>query len=256
MKTKTSQPVDHKKEIIKMVENISHGRRATWEIWQDFLYMASCALSNPVDRVQAPEREVEYLRLAKRYEKDELEGLTGILGHLILALEERTTDVLGECYMELELFSRWKGQFFTPWCVAVAMAEMNLGGVDKMLETQEFVTILEPAIGSGVMIIAALDVLKRQGVNYQERIHVTGIDIDPVVLHMAYIQLSLLNVPAVLCEGNALSMEYRATWLTPAHVLGLWDYKLRKASDSGEAKKPKPAEPVRLIKKPGQQTLF
>jgi hypothetical protein len=44
---------------------------------------------------------------------------------------------------------------------------------------------------------------------------------------MAYVQLSLLNIPAIVVHGNALSVEAWGTWFTPAHILGGWGAKLR-----------------------------
>ena len=52
---------------------------------------------------------------------------------------------------------------------------------------------------------------------------------------MAYIQLSLLHVPAVVIHGNTISGECWSEWRTPAHVLGLWDVKLRRAQADDEA---------------------
>jgi hypothetical protein len=49
---------------------------------------------------------------------------------------------------------------------------------------------------------------------------------------MAYVQLSLLHIPAVVYHGNSLSVETWSTWRTPAHVLGFWDVKLRRAGDA------------------------
>ncbi|MGF6472662.1 hypothetical protein [Paraburkholderia youngii] len=57
--------------------------------------------------------------------------------------------------------------------------------------------------------------------------HATCIDIDPCCVHMAYVQLSLLHIPATVVHGNALSMEVWGTWHTPAHVLGGWTFRLR-----------------------------
>jgi len=39
---------------------------------------------------------------------------------------------------------------------------------------------------------------------------------------MAYVQLSLLGIPAVVVHGNALSLDVWGVWYTPAHVLVGW----------------------------------
>lgn len=60
-------------------------------------------------------------------------------------------------------------------------------------------------------------------------VHVTAQDIDATAVHMAYLQLSLLHVPAIVLLGNSLSVEVREHWVTPAHVMGGWDLRLRSA---------------------------
>jgi hypothetical protein len=51
---------------------------------------------------------------------------------------------------------------------------------------------------------------------------------------MAYIQLSLLGVPAVVVVGDTLRLEERARWYTPAHVVGGWTMKLRREKQESE----------------------
>lgn len=46
---------------------------------------------------------------------------------------------------------------------------------------------------------------------------------------MAYVQLSLLHIPAVVIHGNTLALEERSHWLTPAHIMGGWEWKLAAA---------------------------
>ena len=46
-------------------------------------------------------------------------------------------------------------------------------------------------------------------INYQQHLHVTAVDVDSRAAHMAYVQLALLNVPAVVIVGNTLTLEER-----------------------------------------------
>ena len=52
------------------------------------------------------------------------------------------------------------------------------------------------------MVIALAEAMRAEGINYQRQLHVTAIDIDPRVVHMAYIQFSLLHVPAEVVVGD------------------------------------------------------
>lgn len=40
---------------------------------------------------------------------------------------------------------------------------------------------------------------------------------------MAYVQLSLLNIPAVATVGDSITLEMRESWYASAHIFGGWD---------------------------------
>jgi hypothetical protein len=102
----------------------------------------------------------------------------------------------------------------------------NPESVKAIIGDHGFVTAMEPACGAGSMVVALAEAMRDIGINYQRHLHVTAIDIDPRAIHMAYVQLSLLHVPAHLMVGNSLSGEMREHWYTPAHILGGWNARL------------------------------
>jgi len=72
--------------------------------------------------------------------------------------------------------------------------------------------------------------MRDEGINYQQQLHVTAIDIDATAVHMAYIQFTLLHIPAIVVHGNALAPDKQwSCWVTLAHVMGAWDRRLRQA---------------------------
>jgi hypothetical protein len=88
------------------------------------------------------------------------------------------------------------------------MAGVTIGNpesVKAIIGDHGFVTAMEPACGAGSMVIALAEAMRNLGINYQRHLHVTAIDIDPRAIHMAYVQFSLLHVPAHLMVGNSLS---------------------------------------------------
>lgn len=96
---------------------------------------------------------------------------------------------------------------------------------------------------------------------------VAAIDIDPRAVHMAYVQFSLLHLPAVVVVGNALTLEEREHWFTPAHILGGWTARLQRDRQSGHveieeiaaasAAAPLPVLPASVASsRAGQLTLF
>jgi hypothetical protein len=217
----------------------SFHRHGTYQVFTDFLTLAACSLSNAIDRRFYDEREKQYMDTIKRYSKEEADTFPRMLALLVQAFEPLPgvvvyRDVLGELYMALELGNQWAGQFFTPYSVCLLKAQMILGDADSLradIERRGFVRAMEPAVGGGALVIATADAFQRLGVNYQEHLHFSCIDVDIKAVHMAYIQLTLLHIPAVIVHGNALSTEAWAHWYTQAHLLGLWDVRLRRERD-------------------------
>lgn len=78
---------------------------------------------------------------------------------------------------------------------------------------------------------ATPEALHGRGINYQQAMHATAQDIDATAVHMAYVQCSLLHIPAVVIWGDTLAVESRAVWHTPAHILGGWGWRLRHRAD-------------------------
>lgn len=228
---------DPQKELLSLIKSFGY-RHSTNDVFSDFVEMSALAISNAVDRHHYDSREKRYLEIAKKYDRDELGRFSEMLGALTMTFEDRVqrlvpngdglADILGQTYMMLDLGNERAGQFFTPYTVSRLMAGINLRDGNPYVDRDGFVTIEEPACGAGGMVIACADALHDAGRNYQQAMHATCIDIDARCVHMTYLQLSLLHIPAIVIHGNALSVESWATWFTPAHILGRWGAKLRR----------------------------
>ncbi|WP_375191845.1 N-6 DNA methylase [Marinobacter sp.] len=242
--------MNYHREFEKTIRAASR-RHHTWQVFSDFCEMAAISLANAVTFGPARDkREARYLELAKRYDRDELNSITQLLGITTMALEGYDTDFLGEMFMSLELSSHWHGQFFTPIALTKAMGEITIGETaEAVIEERGFVTVSDPACGAAGMVLGLAYAMQARKINYQQHLHATCVDIDSTAAHMAFIQLSLLHVPAVVIIGNTLSMEMREAWYTPAHIMGLWDSKLARGyamgSRADEAALPAP-EPLNL----------
>ncbi|WP_047229930.1 N-6 DNA methylase [Pseudomonas brassicacearum] len=228
-KTEASNPAAHRKNLIRLLNANSH-RHHLWDVFADFCEIGALAMSNSVDLAHRNERENRYLSLIKKYEPNELHRFPQMLAELTMAMEYGPDDVLGRVFGELELGNSSRGQFFTPYPVCQIMATQLIGdGKDlhERLQERGFITVAEPACGAGAMPIAFADALTNKGVNFQSALHVIAQDLDSRAVHMTYLQLSILHIPAIIILGNTLLMEERELWYTPAHILGGWNYKLR-----------------------------
>lgn len=226
---------DSCKELVKALRSISYSH-AIYEVFQDWLAVSAIAISNAVDWRQQKRREEVYMEIIQKYTKAEQEELAEAFAELVLALQHEQnmhgpTDILGQVFHALELHSKYKGQFFTPPHVCELMGMMTLNGdnLTQTIEKKGYITVCEPCIGSGGMILGAAKAMANQKLNYQTQMLVTGIDIDIKCVQMAYLQLSLLGIPAVIIRGNSLTDEEWSRWYTPAYIIGLWSVKEQEA---------------------------
>lgn len=203
-------------KYIKTITDLS-GKYSVWDVWRDFINMSASSIANAFDKERAPKREEDYLRIRKKYSTKEWETLVELYGVLIDDLERnQDRDILGEVYMRLRINCKESGQYFTPYYLSKAMAKIVLQS-----DEEGPIVINEPACGSGANLIAAANVLKEGGFNYQQNAYFVAQDIDAIVAKMCYIQMSLLGMPGVVIIGDSLlgtsrEMDY---WYTPFHYL-------------------------------------
>jgi len=224
----------HQKEIVGLLRQVAYTRGID-RVWSDWVEICAIALAR-ADLAQRDVREQRYLQVIAQYERGELDRLVQAFAHLVMSYELRVEaadfgDVLGSTFMMLDMGNAGAGQFFTPYEVSRLMGNMMMGNAQALVDKTNalgFVRVLEPACGAGGMLIAAAHAMHDAGLNYQQCMHATAIDIDQRCVHMTFIQLALLHVPAVVIHGNGLTGECREQWFTPAHVLGGWRARLRR----------------------------
>lgn len=233
-KPKTSpKKNDGRKEFLNSFRKLTYRHRA-WDVWRDFIIMFACSLSNPVDKSHYDERESKYMKIIKKYNKQEQVIFSELVAQTILALEEnQEQDFLGSIFMELNLGNDSGGQFFTPYHVCELMSEIALGDdVVQQVNEQGYITIHDPCCGAGATLIAGIHAarkqLEKENLNHQNHILVVAQDIDEIVALMCYIQLSLLGVAAYIKVGNTFTepiVDGDSTenyWFTMMYFSDIW----------------------------------
>lgn len=223
-------------EIARMLGSIHD--RDHYTVLRDFFELSAISIRNAVDFGRDRDTyEMRYKAIAEKYRKEYLEIIASafaMLGAQILKAANGDipfADWAGKIYMDSGTSNGRAGQFFTPYHVSHLMAECTLER-DKVLrriekDPDDVITIYEPTCGAGGIIVASIDVLKSYGVNYAWNVFVDCGDIDARCVHMTYVTLSLLGVPAVVRLGDALTMEYREAWFTPAYLMAWPHFKSR-----------------------------
>ena len=216
-----------RRTLTGILQGLAHGIDL-WTIWRDFCEIAAIMISNRVDLAHYDERETRYLAIVKRYTRPQLDAFARAFGTLVDQLEEGIDDVLGRAFMDLELGNKWAGQFFTPFHLCRLTAELQIDdSLRAKVAERGYVTMADPAVGAGAFPLAMAAALRDAGINYQQALHVTCQDIDPKAIYMAYVQLSLCHIPAVLIVGDTLRAPGQGErWYTPAHVWGGWSVRL------------------------------
>lgn len=208
---------DYKREFMKCLESIEYGRN-NYDVFQDFLSLASLSLHNVI--AQDEKVEKEYLEIVERYKNKKM--FSELLVIVTLALEERMQDFLGDIVMSAGFGNVRGGQFFTPYHLSKMMSEIILGkSFKEQIEEKGYFTLSEPCCGAGGMIIALSEIMLEKGYNPQKDLRFQGIDIDLKCCQMAYIQTSLLGLRGEILHGNTISLEIWKRFITPMSLLPL-----------------------------------
>lgn len=216
----------HQKRFIDVFQRLTY-KQQSWQAWSDFILMTACAISNRFDQANFENREKMYMARIARYDEREQRVFPELFSSVVEALDtEPEQDFLGNLFMQLELGSHCKGQFFTPYSLCRAMAEMQTGDLQEMINRKGYVTVNDPACGAGATLIAFAHAALAKGINYQRHVMFSAQDIDQTAALMCYIQLSLLGCPGYVVIGDTLSQpvptEASSIWYTPLYYSEVW----------------------------------
>lgn len=196
----------HQKEIVKLFSAFD-GSKNRRKIFDDFLVMTACMLSNTADPIHYDEREKLYMQFAGQYKKSELDIFARMIAEIVNGLEENPDqDFLGEMYMALDFGSSAAGQFFTPYsvcqCTAALVSDYKV--LESKIADQGFVSVTDPACGAGALLAAFANDCLRHDINPQTQCLVIAQDIDFTVGCMCYIMMSFMGLAGYVVIGDTL----------------------------------------------------
>lgn len=208
-----------KKFILDSVKKL--GRRyGDHEAFRDIVTCCAYSFANSVDFKE--DREKEYLRIINKYSDEEKDLFSKIPVALVNEYEkaEEPIDVLGDIYENLYLIKKGAAQFFTPIEICKVMAKMTIdkNSSEKAIEERGYVSVSDPACGSGRNLYAAYSELLDKGIN-NNKILLEGDDLDLTCCCMTYIQLSLMGANAIVHHQDTLTMKRFDTFYTVAYFM-------------------------------------
>ena len=239
-----ARKTQRQRELEKLYNKMC-GRYSRYEVWQDMVWMVATAISNAVDKRYFDQREANYMRIVQKYSEEEIKVFPVFFTHIVMGMEENPDcDFLGELYMDLELGNKHVGQFFTPYDVCRAMAEITINDdvLKEQIERNGWISINDCACGAGATLVAAANHLRSIGFNYQMQALFVAQDVDATVALMCYIQLSLLGCAGYVIIGNTITEpqvgpvlygeDSSRCWFTPMYFHDVWN--TRRAIDQAK----------------------
>lgn len=179
-------------------------------IFGDFCRMVACCYA-------AGQREEEYLEIAKRYTRDELNQFAQAMALLVNEMQEKPfEDCLGPYYTDIAAKSTVsaRGEFYTPQALAEVMAHLTVDPAE-VIEKGRPITVSDPCSGSGGLILSFAKLFAPQAPDqpsHVDLIRSTLVDVNPIAADMAYINTTLWGIPAQVIWGNTLSLETHSGW--------------------------------------------
>lgn len=212
--------MNYNKEFILHSINELGKVHGVYEAFSDVVICCAYSFANRVDMKE--ERENEYLRRINKYNSENRKLFSKILAALINEFEnaEEPIDILGDIYENLNLVKKSAAQFFTPLSVCNVMAKITLNGKDskQIIKDKGYITISDPACGSGRNLYAAYRELLDNNIN-ANNILLIGDDIDLTCCCMTYIQLSLMGASAIINHQNTLTNERYDSFYTISYAV-------------------------------------
>lgn len=216
-----------------------NGKYDTKQIWDDCVYFLALAISQAADFRE--EREQRYCEIRAKYTAAEMKIFVEIIKAYFEEFNRNPErDILGEAFMDLKLGDPKKGQYFTPYSICDLTARLvgvHNNVVDKVIKNG-CIFLSDWTCGSGALLISTYNSmrksLEKEGLNPKSSIIVVAQDISEVAALMCYIQLSMLDIAAVVKVGDVLREDFTEDpmrhinksnlWYTPVHTLMPWKY--------------------------------
>lgn len=229
-KKEKTKAVGSKKSFAAALHAVAH-RFSLFTVFDDFLTMtiASCTRNLQTGKSWY---EDEYLQTIEKYKDSELRHeFPKAFGLLINEMEARINsfdgnDVLGD-FFEEHISNGRNGQYFTPYPICQFMASISqtdqLGDTD--IEEGKTLRILDPACGSGRMLLASRDI-NGSGHEYY------GIDIDRTCVKMTALNLFLNGIwnSEVMCANALMPDDFVISYRISFFPLGIFKIETKEKS--------------------------
>ncbi len=226
-------------DVLLNVTKITRGRIYQQQVFRDFVAYCAFELSCRTDPVHVEERRKQQGIVTKDYTAQECKEFMEVFKQLTAEICQNLkrgqyVDLLGPIHQRFHPKSGPLKQNFTPPDIAQLLGRIILH--DAQFPDSGYFTCNEPTCGSGILCLKYAEALSRQGYNPCEQLVIQASDIDSHCVHMTYLQLSLYGIPAVIIQGDVLSLKEFDRWYTPLYILRKWVWREPMPFSSGRSK--------------------
>lgn len=216
-----TNPKELKAEFQNKLKSLCEGgKRRAWEVFQDFVELAYCAIAKRTtvgDTERQDALEARYMKCVGKYSKEQAMTFASMLGCLQMFMSTTFEDFLGSIYEDSGFTNERNGQFFTPWELCQMMSRTTFGDVKQ--RNEPVLTVADPCCGSGRLLLSSAEFLKDSGREHTTGMWVSASDLDIVCFQMTFLQLSLSGIPGVVHWENTITRERHESAITPMGVI-------------------------------------
>ena len=198
-----------KEKFVKPLEEVAYHKHCyARDVFRDWIASSALAASGYL-MVRAGEVEIGKSRIDRAdailsgYGEKDIQTMLELSGTLRKELQEDPRDLLGELYMKLQVNNSSLGQIFTPFCVSELMSSILNTGEDD----NDSLDISDCCCGSGSMLIAHHKNVLTKGYD-ASYYNCIAQDIDEFCCMMAYLQMELLGMSALVYNDDSLARPF------------------------------------------------
>lgn len=213
-------------KTLLQISDMTHGRISKPQTFGDFVAFCALLLSSRTDPVHTEQRANALKQLKKTYTDDEWQAFHQGAFDLCSTFVRNTQsglyeDLFAVTYTQIGAASRAFQQDFTPVDIGRLIGAISLP-TELSLPEEGFFTIGDQACGSGTLLLEGAQRIANCGFNPTAHLAIQAADLDARCVHMAYLNLSLYGIPAVIVHGNTITLDEYDRWYTPAYLWGKW----------------------------------
>lgn len=211
--------------LLKIAE-ITCGRISKPQTLSDFLAYCALRLSMRTDPVHTEQRSKTLEQLKTNYKDGEWEAFyqgSVDLCNIFVSNTEAVCyeDLFSVPFTQVGATSGSLKQDFTPADIGKLIGAISVPP-DLLLPEEGFFSLCDHACGSGILLLAGAQRIADSGYNPTEQLVIQAADIDMRCVHMTYLHLSLYGIPAVIVQGDEITLHEDDRWYTPAYLWRKW----------------------------------